>query len=367
MTEALKPDDKIMTVNRAAPAGPILKILVLSLVGIALPAGSASAQQRWLGMEEHALQTNGQVTEFALPTPGSGPSTVAVAPDGTIWFTQSSGNRIGRMAPDGSNLTEFELPTPDSGPRVMSLGADGNMWFSQHTGNRIGRITPDGQITEFPIATPDSRPRAVALGADGNIWFGMFGAGKIGRITPAGEITEFSLPTPDSGPRAVAAGPDGNIWFSQFNVDQIGRITPAGEVTEFPLPHPNSGPGDITAGADGRMWFIQLNGSIDGRNVTGNRVARITMDGEIEEFQIPSPAGTPINIAVGPDRNIWYTKGDSVGQVMADGRITELPISSGGRAVGLSAGSDRQPPQRLTNRLWIALSAGNSLAYLDFE
>ncbi len=341
------------------------RLLVGSLA--VLFALHAWGQQRWITGEELDLRTDGQVTEIPLPTPGSGPSTVAIAPDGTIWFTQSSGNRIGRMAPDGSGYAEYPLPTPDSSPRVMALGADGNMWFSQHTGNRIGRITPAGEITEFPIPTPDSYPRAVALGADGNIWFGMFGAGKVGRITPDGDITEFDLPTPASGPRAVAAGPDGNIWFSQFHVDQVGRITPDGEVTEFRLPRPNSGPGDITAGADGNMWLILLNGRIDGRNVDGNRVVRVGMDGSMAEFDMPGSPGTPINVAVGPDRNIWYSKGDSLGRVLADGTMTEFPAPGGGRVVGLSAGSDRQPPERLTDRLWFTLSAGNSLGYLLFR
>src|SRR6478735_6903353 len=128
----------------------------------------------------------GTFTEFSLPNPGSGPTTISIAPDGTLWFTESAGNRIGRMAPDGSNLKEFALPNPNSSPRIIALGSDGNMWFSEHTGNRIGRITPEGTISEFPIPTPDSMPRAIALGSDGNIWFGEFGGGKIGRITPAG-------------------------------------------------------------------------------------------------------------------------------------------------------------------------------------
>jgi hypothetical protein len=34
---------------------------------------------------------------------------------------------------------------------------------------------------------------------------------------------------------------------------------------------------------------------------------------------------------------------------------------------GLTAGSDRQPPARLTNRLWIAQSGANTLAYLSFQ
>ena len=71
-------------------------------------------------------------------------------------------------------------------------------------------------------------------------------------------------------------------------------------MTEFDLPRPNSGPGDITAGADGHMWFVELNGRMDDRVVDGNRVARITLDGKITEFPIPSQGGSPINIAVGP-------------------------------------------------------------------
>jgi virginiamycin B lyase len=244
------------------------------------------------------------------------------------------------------------------------------MWFSEHTGNRMGRITPEGTITEFSIPTPNSMPRAIALGADGNIWFGEFAGGKIGRITPHGVITEFQVPTPDSGPRALAAGPDGNIWFSEFNASKIGRITPQGQITEFDLPRPNSGPGDITAGDDGAMWFVELSGRMDNRQPDGNRVARITMEGKVTEYPIPAEAGaaSPINIAVGPDRNIWFTKGPMVVRVTRDGTMTPFPLpgaNAGGS--GLTAGSDRQPPKRLSNRLWVAQSGANKLAFLSFR
>ena len=208
----------------------------LCTLGILLMTVLISAQQRWLTANDKSLQTDGMFTEYPLPNPGSGPTTIALAPDGTLWFTESAGNRIGRMNPDGTGLKEFPLPNPGSAPRIIALGSDGNMWFSEHTGNRMGRIAPDGTLAEFPIPTPNSMPRAIALGSDGNIWFGEFGGGKIGRITPQGAITEFPIPTPDSGPRALSAGPDGNIWFSEFNASKIGRITPQGVITEFPLP-----------------------------------------------------------------------------------------------------------------------------------
>ena len=107
---------------------------------------------------------------------------------------------------------------------------------------------------------------------------------------------------------------------------------------------------------------------MDGRKPDGNRVGRITMNGEITEFPIPSPTGSPINIAVGPDRNIWFTKGGLLGRVTPDGAITEFPLPApNGGATGLTAGSDRQPPARLSNRLWVAESGGNKIAFLSFK
>jgi virginiamycin B lyase len=346
-----------------------MKVKSLCLLGIVVLTAGLSARVKWLATGE-ALTATGTVTDYPLPNPRSGPTTIALAADGTLWFTEGSGNRIGRMAPDGSGLKEFAVPTANSGPRIIALGSDGNMWFSEHTGNRMARITPEGTITEFPIPTADSFPRAISLGSDGNIWFGEFGGNKIGRVTPKGELAEFPIPTPDAGPRALATGPDGNVWFSEFSQSKIGRITPKGVITEFALPRPNSGPGDITAGDDGAMWFVELTGRMDNRQPDGNRVGRITMDGTITEFPIPAAAGTPspINIAVGPDRNIWFTKGPMLVRVTRDGTMTPFPLtgpSAGG--TGLTAGSDRQPPTRLTDTLWVAESGANKLAAMAFK
>ncbi len=337
------------------------------LMGILAMTGTASAgPQHWLGPETQVHAT-GDVEDFPLPTPHAGPSTVALAPDGSLWFTLSGANAIGHMQPDGSGLESYPLPHPDSSPRIIALGADGNMWFSEHTGNRMGRITPAGRISEFPIPTPYSQPRAIALAADGNIWFGEFAGGKIGRISPNGKITEFAIPTPDSGPRALAAGPDGNVWFSEYKASRIGRITPAGTITEFALPRPNSGPGDITTGADGNLWFVELSGTMDKLSPDGNRVGRITPAGRIDEFRIPDAGPTPINIAVGPDRKIWFTKGGALYRVDEDGTMKSFAVPGEARTVGLSAGSDRQPAARLCNRLWFTDPVGNRIGYLGFE
>jgi virginiamycin B lyase len=350
------------------PIAALAGVLFGSLGGAAVSAAATPDpdQQRWLAPRESGLVSDSQVHFFPLPHERSGPTTVAVAVDGRLWFTESSGNRIGSMNPDGTALSEFPLPHPDSSPRIIARGSDGNLWFSEHTGNRIGRITQNGVITEWDIPTANSQPRAICLGADGNIWFGMFAAGKIGRITPSGVITEFPTPTPESGPRAVTTGADGNVWFSEYKANRIGRITPKGELIEFPLPRPNSGPGDITMGPDGALWFVELSGGMDGVRTDGNRVGRMGYDGKVSEYLMPGGKTSPINIAVGPDRNLWYTRGATLGRVTPSGVITEISSGADALAVGLSAGSDREPPTRLVNRLWFADGGGNRISYLQF-
>lgn len=107
---------------------------------------------------------------------------------------------------------------------------------------------------------------------------------------------------------------------------------------------------------------------MDNRTPDGNRVGRITMNGAVTEFPIPSAAGSPINIAVGPDRNVWFTKGSILGRVTPDGAITEFPLPGpNAGATGLTAGSDRQPPDRLLNRLWFTMSGSNALGYMEFK
>jgi streptogramin lyase len=45
-------------------------------------------------------------------------------------------------------ITEFPIPTPDSGPEGIALGPDGAIWFTENTGNKIGRLPVVPKIYE---------------------------------------------------------------------------------------------------------------------------------------------------------------------------------------------------------------------------
>ena len=43
----------------------------------------------------------------------------------------------------------------------ITMGPDGALWFTETSADRIGRITTDGQITEFPLPTDGGFPSAI--------------------------------------------------------------------------------------------------------------------------------------------------------------------------------------------------------------
>jgi streptogramin lyase len=55
-------------------------------------------------------------------------------------------------------VTEFPIPTASSLPSGITMGPDGNLWFTETSGNKIGRITTAGVITEFAIPTITAVP-----------------------------------------------------------------------------------------------------------------------------------------------------------------------------------------------------------------
>jgi virginiamycin B lyase len=96
------------------------------------------------------ITTDGKITEFALSDPNAQPWGITMGPDGALWFTESAcvrqpgprciiGNKIGRITTAGL-VTEFAVPTDGSGPHSITTGPDGALWFTEYYGSRVGRL-----------------------------------------------------------------------------------------------------------------------------------------------------------------------------------------------------------------------------------
>lgn len=247
------------------------------------------------------ITTSGDVTLVSIPG-SAGTGYLAFDPDKNLWFTEDL--LIGRLSPDGL-IAKFSLP--DGGrPSGIALGPDHDIWFTDPTTQRVGRITPTGSFFEFSVS---GYPSAITEGPDGNLWFTESG-NRVGRISTTGNLAEFAVPVEDNpfgSSMAIKAGPDGALWFTG-SAGWIGRITTAGAISVFPIPRfvPRFLQG-ITAGPDGNMWFTEAS-SFVGPGPLLDSVGRITQEGVIAEFPLPTPLAGPAGIASGPDGHLWVAE-----------------------------------------------------------
>jgi virginiamycin B lyase len=105
------------------------------------------------------------------------PRQINIASDGAVWFTERFSQAVGRLNPDTNNVTLFSA---DGGPEdIAPAGPDGSMWFTRTTGGNIARISPTGEITATSKVAKGSAPFGITVAPDGNPWFTMLDADKI--------------------------------------------------------------------------------------------------------------------------------------------------------------------------------------------
>ena len=178
------------------------------------------------------LTTTGQFTFFLMPTKnatalvpnGFGQSSLALAPDGTVWFTENATFGYGKLTPSSASFSEYRLEGAEQTSGI-TIGNDGKIWFTA-ADHEIAQIKPpsNGEFVEFSLAS-GAFPLGIATGPDGNIWITEAGRHKIARLQPSGLINEFQLPTSNGSPQHIVAAPDGTLWYTELTGMDIGRIT----------------------------------------------------------------------------------------------------------------------------------------------
>lgn len=171
--------------------------------------------------------TGALVHQYPVAATDVGLGHIAVGSDGNLWFAETIANAIGKITPSGT-VSQFPLPTAGSGlSTILNLGPDGNIWFAESGANQMGKITPSGVITEYPIPYTIGGPEGEFAGPDGNVWF-TDPCCVIGRITPTGTVSLFESPTLSrgSGPNGITLGPDGDLWFTENGTNDIAKFKP---------------------------------------------------------------------------------------------------------------------------------------------
>ena len=190
---------------------------------------------------------------------------------------------VGKISADGKAVN-FALATPDALPIYIAAGPDGNMWFTELTGNNIGRVTAAGDVKEFEILTKAASDCNRARSVRRRDVVFRRGRQQASRASTWGNITEFPVPKrrPTRSLRDLLSTPKEILWVQQY-VDQnnpeparpdhiikIGKsILKAARADKLLSRLRRADPQDRDAphhqGPDKNMWFTELKSDRVGR------------------------------------------------------------------------------------------------------
>lgn len=242
------------------------------------------------------------------------PAAIAVAPDGAVWFTLEMSDAIGVRR--NGKIERLPKKTQNQEPLGLGVDADGSAWYTDAAIRAISRISPDGRIRSFPLTTPIVRLGRLAIGPDGAVWFADATTSTVTRLKD-GIFTRHAPRSPDAAPWGVAIDAHGTVWATLQNVDRLARITGEGTVSEFEVPTRGSGLGDVAVDQHGAVWFLEQQ---------ANKIGRYA-DGQFTEFAIATPLPGLTAIAVAPDGSVWFTelRAGRLGRIRG-GRVTEFRL-----------------------------------------
>jgi len=256
------------------------------------------------------------------------PAATATGPDGRLWFSSSQTALLGYVYP-GGQVKEFLPPTPSLGPALgIAVGSDGDLWFIEGSAsNRIGRIDPQGNFNDFPVPSGQAA-QSIAAGPDGNIWFTeQNGIGWIDTTT--GIVREFQIQFPANA--RVSFDANGTpLLTTEGSVSSLTSTTVIGLANQNLVASFET----IQQGAPAITWFIE----------PGNTaIGRFDQSGDFTVFPVPSGAKV-LQIAVGPDGNIWFTEQNGIGWFNpSTGVISEVGIDPAASTTRFSLAADGTP------------------------
>jgi len=191
---------------------------------------------------------------------GHHPHGVLVDRQGIAWTTGNGNGTIGQLDPATGKVTEYKTPSGGGGPHTLVISDDGaTIWFTMQSGDKVASLdTRTGAIKEYPSS---GGPYGLALDRAGNVWFCRMGDDRMGRLDPkTGAMSEVATGR-GSRPRRVATAPDGMLWVALYGNGKLAKLDPAAMkvVKEFPLPGGDAGPYAVTVDGGGMVWVNEIN------------------------------------------------------------------------------------------------------------
>jgi len=149
-----------------------------------------------------------------------------VKPDknGDVWFTSLYGHEIGKVDGATMKVTQWAPPTPGSGPRRMDIAPDGMIWADEFNAGKMTRFDPTTQtFKEYPLPGADPTPYALGFDADGYLWYNSHHMDVVARFDPkTGNVIDYPFPHAEVDMREFFRDSQGRMWYGSNPNNKVG-------------------------------------------------------------------------------------------------------------------------------------------------
>jgi virginiamycin B lyase len=299
------------------------------------------------------------IKEWDVPTKGAHPHDPAVAPDGSMWFTEQLQNKLGRLDPKSGTFKEYALKIEDSGPHGLVADASGNIWFTGNAKAYIGKLDPktgDVKVYHMPDAKAED-PHTAVFDARGILWFTVQVGNMVGRLDPqSGKVELKQVQGKRALPYGIAINSKGVPFFCEFGTNKMAKIDPQSmEITEYKLPE-SARPRRMAIDAEDRIYFTDYNG--------GNLGRLDPRTGAVKMWPSPSGAGSaPYGITITLDGMVWYSESGVKPNTMV--RFDPKTEQFARAAIPSGGGTVRNMAATPDGRVYIACSGVNKVGVVE--
>lgn len=197
---------------------------------------------------------SGRIELYKIPTNNSGIMGLVLSPDNnSIWFTEIIANNIGSF--DISSKTFREYPTDEfTGPTLLTYDSKGQLWVTMSYSSSILKVepwllVPGSRISgmfDIKLEKPDMlSPFGVAIANTNTskLFLSDHGSSRVVVSNLSSEMQNYvsywtspSIAYPVSLPSQVASDEFGNIYFLEHGGNKIAKLSNDGLLTEFDIP-----------------------------------------------------------------------------------------------------------------------------------
>jgi virginiamycin B lyase len=172
----------------------------------------------------------GKMKLAIVPTGHAVPYGIVVLQNNTPFFCEFGSNKLAAVDLKTMAIREYTLPNASARPRRLALAPDGTIFYTDYARGYLGHFDPaSGKLLkEWPSPGGDgSEPYGIAVTGDGVVWYSESGVkpNTLVRFDPkADSFAMEQIPSGGGTVRNMVATPDGHLYLACSGVNKVAVV-----------------------------------------------------------------------------------------------------------------------------------------------